>query len=76
MIREFQISSKYYLLYTLERLIKWTVVNLKKKVMYNNVQKIYRETVECVYMESYNSGYASRLTLICTVGFNLVISRS
>lgn len=30
-IREFQISSKYYLLYTLERLIKWTVVNLKKK---------------------------------------------
>lgn len=76
MIREFQISSKYYLLYTLERLIKWTVVNLKKKVMYNNVQKIYRETVECVYMESYNFGYASRLTLICTVGFNLVISRS
>lgn len=56
------------------RLINWT--NLKKKS--NSIREIYRETVLNIYIYRIVqlSGYASRLTLICTVGFNLVISRS
>lgn len=52
------------------RLINWT--NLKKKYTGN----IQRDSVEYIYRIVQLSGYASRLTLICTVGFNLVISRS
>lgn len=54
------------------RLINWT--NLKKKYTGN----IQRDSVEYIYIYRIVqlSGYASRLTLICTVGFNLVISRS